>query len=197
MIGRSPEREDRARESSVGPSASPPSRIVLVGFMGAGKSTVGPLLAHRLGWSFYDLDLELERNWNVSLRETVLRRPKYFRKQEAAAAASLLRRARIVLATGGGWAAQPGNLESIRGRARSVWLRVDLERALERIRDQGTARPLLEGDGMAEKARRLLEERIPYYALSDYIVDTDGITPDDIARKIAGAMSAPAKMEAD
>ena len=105
-----------------------PQRIVLVGFMGAGKSTVGAALAERLGWAFLDLDRWIEERHGLTRGRDLPRpgrgRSSATRSARAARAASRLRR--HVVAAGGGAFAQPGTREALRAGAFTVWLRCDL-----------------------------------------------------------------------
>ncbi len=161
------------------------ARIVLVGFMGAGKSTVGPILAHALGWDFADLDDEIARRegrrpGRIIRRSGVER----FRELESAAARDLLRRERLVLAMGGGWAAQPGHMASLKRDSLSVWLRVTPAAALARIRGSAIPRPLLEGPDPHAAATALLRRRIAHYRRSAVRIETDGRSPDEVAREI-------------
>ena len=162
-----------------------PRRIVLVGFMGAGKTSVGRALASRLGWRFEDLDQVLEarsgrtiESWFQDLGEEA------FREEEARLAAELLQGEELVLASGGGWAAQPGRLSELPPGTFSVWLDVGVDEAMRRVRMDDTARPLLEGAGADVKARRLLDERRSAYASAKLRVDTNGHSVEDVTSRI-------------
>ena len=121
------------------------TRLVLMGFMGAGKSTVGRLLAEALGWSFLDLDDEVARREGKPVDEIIRQDGlKHFRRVESAAGREAVRQACAVIAVGGGWPAEPGNLDLLDGGTISVWLRVRPRTALARIAASGTSRPLLE-----------------------------------------------------
>ena len=88
--------------------------LLLVGFMGSGKSTVGAAVARRLGWRHADLDAEVEKAAGASVREIFSTRgEESFRELEARVAADLLSAARVVVSTGGGWAAVPGRLADV------------------------------------------------------------------------------------
>lgn len=160
-------------------------RVVLVGFMGAGKSVVGRALAGRLGWRFVDVDDLVEAQAGRSISEIFgADGEEAFRLLEAKAAADAMKGREVVLATGGGWAAQAGRLESLPAGTRSVWLRVGAEEALRRAERDGFGRPLLEGDDPLERASRLLSHRVPFYEAADVRVDTEGRSVDDVTTRI-------------
>ena len=100
-------------------------RVVLVGFMGAGKSSVGRVLARRLGWSFVDFDEAIEEQEGVAIREIFAGDGgERFRALEDAVARRLLERERVVLASGGGWGAVPGQLDGLPAGTETFWLQV-------------------------------------------------------------------------
>lgn len=153
-------------------------RVLLVGFMGAGKSTVGPLLAGELGWTFVDVDRELERRTGLPVAGYFLRHgERAFRAEEARLTAELSSRDRLVLAPGGGWVAQPGSLEGLPAGTAVIWLRVGLDEALRRLEGTGETRPLLQGPDPRAAAAALLAQRTPRYALAHYAIDVNGRTP--------------------
>ena len=161
------------------------ARLVLVGFMGAGKSTVGPILARALEWDFVDLDDEVARREGSDPGEIIRRRGiERFRELESRAARALLQRERVVIAMGGGWAAQPGHMTSLKRESLSVWLRVTPVTALARIRGSSTPRPLLEGPDPHAAATALLRQRIAHYGRSTITIETDGRSPEEVARGI-------------
>ncbi|HUG52646.1 MAG TPA: shikimate kinase [Vicinamibacteria bacterium] len=165
-------------------SAGRPERIVLVGFMGAGKSTVGPLLAVRLGWGFVDLDDVIEEEAGHRVHEIFASEGEAgFRERERAAAEALKDRRRLVLATGGGAFAAAPTRSALSQGALTVWLRCELEVLLSRIPRDGS-RPLA-----ANRATiaALFRGREPLYALADLTVDTTRAAPDEVARAIAEA----------
>jgi shikimate kinase len=144
-------------------------RIVsLVGFMGAGKSEVGLLLAGRLGRPFLDLDGEISRRTGRSPAAWIRERgEEAFRLEERAVLEAVLREAparppRPVLACGGGVLTTGEGRRLLMEETLCIWLDLPLEQALERVRAGGADRPLLEGG--PEAVRRLYEERRPCYA---------------------------------
>jgi shikimate kinase len=166
-----------------------PRSVVLVGFMGAGKSTVGPLLARRLGWRFTDIDEEIVRRTGASVAEIFRSRGESaFRAMERELTAALSSGPDTVIAPGGGWILQPGALESLPGTARVVWLRVSPEEAVRRLRNDPIERPLLAGPDPLGQARALLPLREPAYRRAHYTVDADARAPADIAAEIAALL---------
>lgn len=160
-------------------------RVLLVGFMGSGKSTVGPLLADALGWRFVDFDDAVEAREGATIPELFRTRGEaYFRDAEARVAAELLQERDVVLGSGGGWAAVPGRLESLPAGTVSVWLKVGAEEAVHRSGGQAGRRPLLEGGDPLAKARRLLADRLPAYRTAELAVDTQGRSPEDVVQEI-------------
>lgn len=160
-------------------------RIVLVGFMGSGKSTVGPLLAKRLGWRFRDFDATIEEEEGLSVAEIFRTRGEpWFRNAELRIAHDLLGRDRVVLGSGGGWGASAERLSRLPEGTVTVWLRVSAEEAVRRAAAAPDVRPLLRAADPLETARGLLHERAAEYAAADVGVDTDARTPEDVVEEI-------------
>ena len=174
---------DPAGGESVPP---PPSRILLVGFMASGKSAVGRELARLLGWRFVDFDEAIRRETGQEIPDIFARAGEAgFRAIEARVARGLLCRDRVVLASGGGWAAQPGHMEGLAADTLSVWLRVTAETAVERAREQNIERPLLNVAQPVERARRLLARRESRYRLARLTLDSEDISITALASRIA------------
>jgi shikimate kinase len=164
------------------PSSQPIERVVLLGFMAAGKTAVGAELARRLGWAHLDLDREIERREGRSVAAIFAEDgERRFRELEARATAELARRARVVVSPGGGWIAGAGNLEALGPGTLAVWLQVSAEAAVRRASATPGERPLLAGTDPLEAARRLLEARAPLYARAGVHVDTEGRSPGEVA----------------
>jgi shikimate kinase len=158
--------------------------IALVGFMAAGKSTVGAELARLLGWRFLDADREFESATGRSIAEWFRDQGEAaFRVAEAELTARLLETERAILALGGGWAAQPGAFAQVPPGVRTVWLRVSATEAARRALADPVERPLLAGAD-AQAAARLLRSREAAYEKADLHVDVDGRTPGEVAREI-------------
>ena len=162
--------------------------IWLVGMMGAGKSAVGSRLAERLGVRFVDTDAEIEREAGESVAELFEREGQEgFRTRERAAVAAVAGQ-RAVVALGGGAVAQPGARERLAASGTLVWLRARPETLAARVSDEAEARPLLHGLDPAERRERLaklLAEREPHYAAATVVVDTDALSADAIAERLA------------
>jgi len=170
-------------------SIPPPQRVVLVGFMGCGKSTVGRLLADALGWSFIDQDQRVEEAVGLSVPAIFARKGEaFFRETEARIAEDLLRQERVVIASGGGWAAAPGRLGALSADTLSVWLRVSPVEAVRRAGSAPGSRPLLAGADPVAEARVLLRGREPFYRRAGLEVDTEARKPDDVTASILEAM---------
>ncbi len=158
--------------------AEQPTRIVLVGFMGAGKTAVGARLAERLGYQFEDMDRRIEKRTGRTIAALFEERgEETFRKEERREAAALAALDRRVVAAGGGAFVHPRTRALLRENALTVWLRCNLEILLRRIPDDG-ARPLA---GNRAIMRALLAEREPSYRLADLAVDTSEATPQEVA----------------
>jgi len=166
---------------------SPWIRVVLVGFMGAGKSRVARETGRLLGWDVLDVDQELERRSGRSI-SSIFRSDgeATFREMEASLTEELLQQERVVIATGGGWAAAaPDRMASLDAQTLSVWLRIPPEEAVRRIGSgRGRVRPLLKvADPLAE-ARRLLDLREPCYRQARLVLEADRFPPRALARTI-------------
>jgi shikimate kinase len=165
-------------------------RVVLLGFMGAGKSTVGPILARRLAWEFVDLDAEIERSVRLTIPEIFASRGEAaFRKLEAEVTGRVIERERMVLAPGGGWLANEQVTQRGPAGTVTVWLRVSPEEVLRRVGSRRDDRPLLSVADPEAAVRRLLSEREPLYREADLIVDTDGRTARAVATEIQTSLN--------
>jgi shikimate kinase len=162
--------------------------IVLVGLMGAGKSSVGRRLAQRLGLPFTDADSEVEAAAGCSIEEMFERHgEQYFRDGERRVIARLLNGPRQVLATGGGAFMDAETRQRIRERSISIWLRAELEVLVKRVKRRKD-RPLLKRGDPTEILARLIELRYPIYAQADIVVDSgDGpheLVVDEVMRRL-------------
>ncbi len=173
------------------PAPNGAAPIVLVGLSGAGKSTVGPLVAARLARRFVDLDEEIEREAGMPVAEIFAKRgEREFRRLEQDATANLVGQCDLVLAPGGGWLTNAGVKESLDGGAIVIFLKVSPARAAERLVGSITTRPLLSGMSPVDALTMLLEQRAEAYGEADYTIDTELLTPQQVAEMIAGFASA-------
>jgi shikimate kinase len=160
------------------------TKVILIGFMGAGKSSVAPLLAEQLGFRSVDADHEVVQNSGVaSIREICERYGEsHFRELEATIAASHRDSVSVVIATGGGVILNPLNMEHLsHGGGVVIFLRTSFDEVRRRVRDT-SSRPLFKDQATAENIYR---QRLPTYEkYADFCVTTDQKTPKDICREI-------------
>lgn len=158
--------------------------IFLVGFMGAGKTTVGQVLAAELGWEFLDLDRFIERRLGRTIPEIFAEEGEgAFRDAESAALQSLPEDRPRVIATGGGIVGRADNRRLMEELGRVAFLDVPWEELLPRLKAEG-GRPLATGEGGWDLVRQRLEARLPLYREAQLHVNCAGRTPEDIAREI-------------
>jgi shikimate kinase len=161
-----------------------PRSVVLVGMMGAGKSSVGRRLASRLGIPFVDADLEIEKAAHMTITEIFAAHGEdYFRGGETRVIARLLESGPQVLATGGGAFMNAETRAAIRAKGISVWLRATLDVLTRRIKRRGD-RPLLKGADPSETLRQLIEQRNPVYAEADLTVESRDVPHETIVDEI-------------
>ena len=171
-------------------SAPPPRRIVLVGFMGSGKTSVGRGVARELGWRFADLDEAIEAEEGACISDIFAAWGEaHFRAVEERLAQALLSSEGLVLASGGGWAATPGRLDDLPESTETFWLKVTPEEALRRAGTQPGARPLLGEERPVEEVRLLLSDRERFYARARWAVDTEGRSVEDVTARILEILS--------
>jgi shikimate kinase len=162
--------------------------IVLIGMMGAGKSSVGRRLASRLGLAFVDADAEIEAAAGMSIPDIFqVHGEPAFRSGEARVIARLLDGGPQVLATGGGAFMNPQTRAGIRARGVSVWLRADFDVLMRRIKRRQD-RPMLKTDDPPATLKRLMDERYPVYAEADVTVDSREVPHTLIVEEIVLAL---------
>jgi len=169
--------------------------IVMVGMMGAGKSSVGRRLAARLGLPFVDADTEIEQAANATIAEIFETHGEaYFRDGERRVIQRLLDGRSKVLATGGGAFVNPETRAAIRAAGVSIWLKVDRDLILHRVKRRST-RPLLKTGDPGAVIDRLLADRNPIYAEADIHVQSRDVAHDvvigDILTALDGWLSRP------
>lgn len=163
-------------------------RLLLVGMMGAGKSTVARALAEQLGWPLLDTDRAVEQRQGRTVAQIFAEDGEaIFRSEESAALAAVARlEGPIVVSVGGGAVISASNRAALNGAGTVVWLRASSETLAARV-GSGRGRPLLAGakGGAAQALRRLLEERRPFYEeVADVVVDVDGLAAPEVARRV-------------
>ncbi len=161
--------------------------IFLVGFMGAGKSTVGRHMAELTGALFVDLDSLIEQRTAMSIPEIFSRFGEVeFRQQETSALVALPAAEALIIATGGGVVGREENWRLMRSKGVVVYLRAGWKTLEERI-GSGEGRPLASG-AERTRLRALWEQRLPLYELADVVVDADLASPEAVARRILAAI---------
>ena len=167
-----------------------PERVLLVGFMASGKSSVGRELASLLEWDFEDFDTVIEARAGKSVAQIFVEDGESeFRLLESAVAKELLARSDTVVASGGGWPAQPGSWEMIREDTLSVWLQVSPAVAVRRASQEGPTRPLLEVGDVTDEATALLLTREASYRRAQYSLDSEQYGPPELAGEIMKLMT--------
>jgi len=158
--------------------------VVLVGFMGSGKSSVGRELARRIGAEFVDVDGWIEKRANCPIRVLFEREGEpAFREREKSALKEILSVKGRVVATGGGAFIDEGNRKLLKAYGPVVYLEAEAETVLRRL-SRDTRRPLLRGGDRESVVRGLLARRVPGYRRADHAVSTDGRTVKEIAEQI-------------
>src|ERR1700733_9553759 len=164
--------------------------IVLVGMMGAGKSSIGRRVAARLAIPFVDADAEIELAADMTIAEIfAVHGEPYFRAGEARVIARLLERGPQVLATGGGAFMNAQTRASLKDKAVSVWLKADLAVLTKRLRRRND-RPLLKTEDPVATLTNLLHVRDPIYATADVTVLSRDVTHEVIVDEIIAAVGA-------
>jgi len=170
-----------------GGRAPRPHRLLLVGMMGSGKTTVGHLAAQRLGWPHLDSDAEVEEATGRSVPEIFATDGEpAFRAAESAALVRALGVEPVVVSVAGGAVLDAENRRLIASSGTVVWLRADVATLAGRVGD-GAGRPLLDGDTERALAELDAVRRLLYAQLADEVVDVDDKTPEQAA---AAAISA-------
>ena len=159
-----------------------PPHLVLVGLPGSGKSTVGPLLANALGAPFLDLDAEIERRHGLTISQIFLQRGEtLFRAMEHALTRELATKAGMVLSPGGGWMVNEANVALLRPPARIIHLEVSVATAVARLGSGIARRPLLAGPAAQDRLEALAAARTPLYSSADAAINTETLTPQEVA----------------
>jgi shikimate kinase len=179
-----------------GPEDMPPPCVYITGSMGSGKSTVGPLVAERLGYRFLDLDAEVEKAAGVSISELFVRRgERMFRALETAVLSEAAAQERVVVATGGGALATEGNLLMAESSGFIVYLKLPPDVLARRLQSP-EGRPLLKDDSgqpltrnqIIARLTELLSKRQRFYEHADAVIEAERLSPDEVADAIVAAL---------
>jgi XRE family transcriptional regulator, aerobic/anaerobic benzoate catabolism transcriptional regulator len=165
--------------------------IALIGLRGAGKSTLGKMLAKKIGWNFVELNKEIEAQNGLSVAEIIaLYGQEGFRRMEQAALGQLLARKELtVLATGGGIVSEPLTFDLILSSFYTIWLKAEPEEHMARVRRQGDLRPMADDRSAMAELRTILRSREPLYARASAVVDTAGLSVDAAAARLVDAVA--------
>lgn len=187
----SPQQIAKVKEILSGHSVTRHAGIALIGLRGAGKSTLGRMLAKSIGWTFVELNKEIERLSDLSVAEIIaLYGQEGFRRKEQEALADLLaRKDPVVLATGGGIVSEPVTFDLILSSFYTVWLRASPEEHMGRVRKQGDLRPMADNRAAMDELRTILLSREPLYARAAAEVDTAGLTVEEGAKRLIAAVA--------
>jgi XRE family transcriptional regulator, aerobic/anaerobic benzoate catabolism transcriptional regulator len=164
--------------------------IALIGLRGAGKSTLGKMLAKRIGWNFVELNKEIEAQNGLSVAEIIaLYGQEGFRRMEQTALGQLLARKELmVLATGGGIVSEPVTFDLILSSFYTIWLKAEPEEHMARVRGQGDLRPMADDRSAMSELRNILLSREPLYARANAVVDTAGLSVDAASARLIDAV---------
>jgi len=158
--------------------------LVIVGLPGAGKTTVGRIVARDLGMQLHDIDATIERKFGIPIGEIFATCGEAeFRKQERAETLRVLAGEPAVIVPGGGWAAQPGNMDEVGAEALTVYLKTSPATAHERLAGE-SVRPLLSGPGSDRVLEDLYAERRAHYERCNATVSTEGKDPVEVASEV-------------
>lgn len=162
--------------------------LVLVGMMGAGKTTVGRRVANRLGRHFFDSDEEIEKAAQMTIPDIFQQRGEdEFRAGETRVIARVLREPGIVLATGGGAFVNATTRTLVKQEAVSVWLKAELDVLFERV-SRRSNRPLLKTENPRATLEKLIADRYPIYAEADVTVASRDVPQDVVANNVIDAV---------
>lgn len=158
--------------------------VVLIGFMGGGKTTIGRKLARRLGYHFLDMDEHIEKEENRKIAEIFVQEgEEVFRQLENQLLKRLQSIENTVIATGGGVIVKDGNIDLLKRIGRVFYLKTPVEEILERV-TRAQHRPLLNEENPEQKVKTLLAQRTPFYEQADCIVETQNLPPHRVTSQI-------------
>ena len=166
------------------------TKIILVGMMGAGKTTIGKLLSNQLAFNFIDLDRRIEEKSGVKINTIFeIEGEEGFREREYLALKDALAEEKAVISTGGGVVVKDINRSLIqKSEAMVVYLKASLDILLGRLKNDKT-RPMLDKDNKQLSLQKLLSKREPFYEnLADFIIDTSHLKTNDVLKTITEKM---------
>jgi len=205
FLGRlTPEQVSEARAMLIGhfegkASEGRRDRIAFVGLRGAGKSTLGQMLAKRLNVPFLELDRLVEQQHGMSLRESfeMFGREMFRRTERATLQATLASHPSFVMATGGGIVAEPATFEMLLTSCLTVWVKAPPQEHMQRVIKQGDLRPMANNARAMDDLVAILASREPLYSRADIVIDTAGKTSkesfDELIDRLADAKPEPAR----
>jgi shikimate kinase len=159
---------------------------VLVGLPGAGKSTVGKAVAERLGRTFLDFDLEIERRQGKTIAEIFGEKGEgHFRELERALTEELRLMGNMILAPGGGWVSNPEVVRLLRPPSRLIYLRLRPETALVRLGSERSTRPLLMRPDPLGELRRLFNARKAAYESADHVIEAELLDVEEVIKRVS------------
>ena len=159
--------------------------LVLLGMMGVGKSSLGKIAAKKLGLSFIDTDLNIEKKCSMKISEIFKTKgEKFFRKEEEKEVIESLKKNECVIALGGGAFMEKKVREKILKNTISIWLDINLETLNKRIRRNATKRPLIYGNNIKAIINKLYDERKNIYSLAKYKINCNNLEKRIIVKKI-------------
>ena len=168
--------------------------LILVGISGAGKTSIGTLVAERLGRVFMDLDREIERREQATVSELFAEKGEpYFRTKERELTEELSKTGNMVLAPGGGWMTNADVVALLRPPGRIIYLKVKPETAMKRIGDERTTRPLLMRPDPLGELKRMLMQREPMFTKADHVIDTEKLKPQQVVDEVMKLAGAPGR----
>lgn len=161
------------------------NNLVLIGFMGTGKTSLGKILAEKLGCAFVDLDQKIEQDAGLTIPQIFeLHGEKYFRELEKKVVAEISQRHGLVIATGGGTVTDEENWRLLKNSGMIVCLTTDAEEIFRRTERRGE-RPVLDGgEDRLQTIKKLLAQRQKFYAQADFTIDTTDWSPLQIMNEI-------------
>jgi XRE family aerobic/anaerobic benzoate catabolism transcriptional regulator len=180
-----------AKLSEAAPTAASTPRIALIGLRGAGKSTLGRRVAEDLGWSFVELNKEIERANALSVSEifAIYGQEGYRRFEQRCLRNLISRPGPMILATGGGIVAEPLTFDLLLSSFFTVWLRAKPDEHMARVRAQGDLRPMAADRAAMLELKAILKSREALYGRASAVVDTTGVTEDEAAKLLEQVIS--------